>query len=111
MPNRLRYIAEFHIVPFLDFVLIERIEEKPNSKITLTDASKSILGRIVAVGPGKRDPESPKQRIPLEVKPGDTVYFNSRWNNLGDNYETVDWRYDDRMHLVQQADIFLRIDE
>lgn len=97
------------IQPHNDFVLIERIEQPETSRITLTDKAKSIIGKVLAVGPGKRNPDNPRQRVPLTIKVGDMVYFNSRWNNLGDNYETVDWRYRDDLHLVQEADVFLRI--
>lgn len=93
-----------NIQPLHDFVLIRRIEA-PQGLIALTDASKSIRGEIVAVGPGKKHKKT-GARMPMESKVGQQVYFNSRWHQLGDNYENVDWRYDDSLHLVQEADIF-----
>lgn len=50
---------------------------------------KGIKGEIIAVGPK------------CEVKPGQTCYFNSKWNDaeeLGD------------LHLIQEADIFALVD-
>ena len=35
-------------------------------------------GKVIAVGPGKRNDEG--KRIPVEVKPGDTVFFKKPWD-------------------------------
>lgn len=115
------------IEPLGDRIVIQRIEE-PGS-ITLTDAHKSIKGVVLAVGLGKWHLgewwklkgkwewfdgyyETP------EVKPGDKVLFNSRWNDFaaGENKGTgcdgkgplerpLPLRADPLIHLVQEADI------
>lgn len=101
-----------------DYVLIQRIEEKPKGVIVAPDVAKEkgIKGKVLAVGPGKWvegiNGDCLVRRKP-EVKPGDVVYFNSKWNDFaGDHYTTssyVEARTNaerDKIHLVQEADIF-----
>lgn len=56
-------------------------------------------GRVIAVGPGKRDPESGR-RIPLDSRPGDLVLFkdwvSGQSLNLGE------------YALIQEADVRLK---
>ena len=63
--------------PLQDRILVERVEseEKTAGGIILPDSAKEKpqQGKIVAVGPGKRD-ESGKI-IPPEVKVGDRILF------------------------------------
>jgi hypothetical protein len=128
-----------------DHVLIRRVEE-PTS-IRLTDAPKGIKGIVLAVGPGKWKDGGwwkcnsghtdcagyehsvnskgdsyhwiPGRREPLEVKPGMSVLFNSKWNDFtsGENKGTgcdfsgplerpLPLNADPMIHLVQEADIF-----
>lgn len=95
------------IQPLRNQVLIERIE--PPTLIELTDAPKSIKGVILSIGPRVTD-----------VKVGDYVLFNSKWNDFssGENKGTgadgsgplerpLPIHADPRLHLVQEADIFL----
>ncbi len=93
------------IQPRNDRVLIERIEEV-RGNISLTDAPKSIKGKVIAVGAGKLDEDG--CLVPLEVQVGDVVLFNSKWNDLaGDHYDDLPLGIDPklRLHLVQEADI------
>jgi chaperonin GroES len=92
------------IEPQDDRVLIRRIEEQ--RAIILTDAPKSLKGIVLAAGPGKRNKSG--KRIPLDVKPGDKVLFNSRWNDFSAAEHGRPLRYDQdpMIHLVQEADIF-----
>ena len=96
-------------------MLIQRIEEP--SLIRLTDAPKGIKGIVLAVGPGKRDEDG--DLVPLDVKPGDKVLFNSKWNDLaascnvgtgadgsGPLERPLPLGADPTLHLVQEADIF-----
>jgi chaperonin GroES len=113
--------------PMGDSVLIERlepIERKPGSEIVLTDikhTGEMLLrkGRVLAVGPGKRDEDG--DRVPCDVKPGDLVIFNARWNDLahaelkpvGSDAKSrtaplerpLSYKFDPAIHLVQEADI------
>jgi len=105
MASQIR-VTKSKLIPFADRVLIERIEEKRGT-IVMTDADKSLKGRVIAVGPGKKDEDG--ELISMEVKPGDLVYFNSRWHDLGDDYQQHQWWDDPNVHLVQQADILGKI--
>ena len=65
------------IKPTSDHVVIEPIRvEKKKGGIILPDTiekEKSEKGKVVAVGPGKINPEG--KRVPMEVKKGDVVIF------------------------------------
>jgi chaperonin GroES len=67
------------IKPLHDKVLVERVEslEKTAGGIVLPDTAKEkpTEGRVVAVGPGKRNDEG--DRVALGVKSGDRVLFGS----------------------------------
>jgi len=39
---------------------------------------KLLKGEVITVGPGRRNDEG--KRIPIEVKPGDTVFFKKPWD-------------------------------
>ena len=83
--------------------------EKP-VLIILTDADKSTEGIVLAVGPGKRNSDG--KRIPLDVKPGDKIRFNSKWNDLSsaDYHHQLPLGADPEIHLIQEADIFGKVD-
>ena len=113
--------------PLGDAVFIERlepIEQERGGRIILTDMredNKMLLrkGKVLAVGPGKRDEDG--ELIPPEVKPGDMVIFNARWNDLahaelrpiGSDVKNrkaplerpLSYRFDATIHLIQEADI------
>lgn len=66
------------IRPYGDRLVIQAIEEveTSHSGIVLPDTvskEKPQKGKVVAVGPGKRDDSG--KLIPMEVKDGDTVIF------------------------------------
>jgi chaperonin GroES len=42
------------------------------------DKEKLLKGEVIAVGPGRRNDEG--KRIPVEVKPGDMVFFKKPWD-------------------------------
>ncbi|MEK7114235.1 MAG: co-chaperone GroES [Patescibacteria group bacterium] len=42
------------------------------------DKEKLLKGEVVAIGPGRRNDDG--KRIPIEVKPGDTVFFKKPWD-------------------------------
>ena len=96
--------------PLNDRVLIERLEEAPKG-IIITDSDKSTLGRVVAVGPGKwvEGVNGGMVRARLDVKPGDLVRFNSKWSDMGDDYQHQPWWWQDNLHLVQEGDIFGKV--
>jgi hypothetical protein len=137
------------IQPLDDRVLIQRLEEP--SAIVLTDAPKGIKGVVLSVGPGKWHPGEwwfvgqwyrsmyaneppgpwrkagswewiPGWRETPEVHPGDTVLFNSKWNDFahaenkgtgadgkGPLERPLSYKQDDRLHLVREADILCKI--
>jgi chaperonin GroES len=68
------------IRPLGDHLVVERIqaEERTAGGLLLPDTAqkKPQKGRVVAVGPGKMRRKD-GQRIPLQVKEGDTVLFTS----------------------------------
>ena len=63
--------------PLADRVIVKQseAEEKTKSGILLPDMAKEkpTKGKVVAVGPGKRDDKG--KPMPLGVKSGDTVYY------------------------------------
>lgn len=64
--------------PLGDRIAVERIEEKTVNGIIIPDTAKEkpVQGVVVAAGEGARDEKG--NRIPLEVKVGDTVLF-TKW--------------------------------
>lgn len=133
-----------NIQPLDDRALIQRIEEP--SGIMLTDAPKGIKGVVLSCGPGKWHPGEwwYKQigsginkgkinrtfdwvwyegwREQMEVKPGDTVLFNSKWNDFshaenkgsgtdgkGPLERPLSYQQDNTLHLVREADILCKI--
>ena len=65
------------VTPLHDRIVVARIEaeEKTAGGIIIPDTAKEKPqeGRIIAVGPGKRDKDG--KRIPPELKAGDRVLF------------------------------------
>ncbi|MBD3330019.1 co-chaperone GroES [Candidatus Peregrinibacteria bacterium] len=66
------------IVPLSDNVVVEPVtEEVSSSGIIIPDTAskeKPMKGKVIAVGPGKLDENG--ERLPMEVKDGDTVLFS-----------------------------------
>lgn len=86
--------AEFQ--PLHDRILVFRLLDWPNDTglLVMPECAQtpSRRGVVVRVGPGKRDKDG--CRRPLDVKPGDIVYFG--------RYTDHD---DGRYLLIQEADI------
>ncbi len=65
------------VKPLNDRILVTREEEEQMTSggliIPDTAKEKPQEGRIIAVGPGKRDEDG--KRVPLEVKVGDRIFF------------------------------------
>ncbi len=68
-----------NIKPLGDRVIVEPLEEEVQTfaggKLVLPDTAKEKpqQGKILAVGPGRRDEDG--DRIPMDVKVGDTVIY------------------------------------
>ncbi len=93
------------IRPLNDRVLVLRIEEeeKTSGGIIIPDTAKEKPqeGKVVAVGPGKRDEEG--KRVPLEVKENDRVLFGK--------YAGTEIKIDGVEHLIMREDDILGIIE
>ncbi|OGN06670.1 MAG: co-chaperone GroES [Candidatus Yanofskybacteria bacterium RIFCSPHIGHO2_01_FULL_45_42] len=91
------------IKPLSDHILVESIcEEKKKGGIILPDTvekERSEKGKVVAVGPGKRDKDG--KRIPPDVKKGDVVLFTK--------YSPNEVRVDGKEYLVIKEDDILAV--
>ncbi|NTU78524.1 MAG: co-chaperone GroES [Chloroflexales bacterium] len=87
--------TDFYIRPLADRVVIKPADREAQTKggIFLPDtASKErpMEGSILAVGPGRLDDNG--QRVPMQVKVGDTVLFAK--------YGGTEYRVDDAEYLI-----------
>ena len=92
--------------PLSNHVFIEPIEEEQKTKsgIVLPETAekeKPIKGKIIAVGPGKRNEKG--EIIPMSVKVGDIVLFKK--------YGPDEIEIDDKKYLVGDEDDILAIIE
>ena len=91
------------IKPLSDHILVEPIrEEKKKGGIILPDTvekERSEKGKVVAVGPGKRDKDG--KRVPIDVKRGDVVLFTK--------YSPNEVKVDGKEYLVIREDDILAI--
>ncbi len=91
------------IKPLSDHILLEPIrEDKKKGGIILPDTvekEKSEKGRVVAVGPGKRDKDG--KRTPLEVKKGDLVLFTK--------YGPNEVKVNDKEYLIAREEDILAV--
>lgn len=110
-----------HPQPLTDRILIQRIGDVGQiGSIYVPDCAKtrSYKGVVLAVGPGKVEDAGwwkikgewkwfDAERVPMDVFPGQTVYFSSQWNDFTDaDYEgKLPLARDEQIHLVRQADI------
>jgi chaperonin GroES len=93
------------IKPLHDHILVERVEEEmKKGGIIIPDTAKEKpqQGKVVAVGDGRRDEKGNK--IPLEVKKGDTILFGKY---AGNEIKLVDKEYliireDDVLGIVEK---------
>lgn len=95
--------TKMNIQPVADRVLVRREDapdEKSPSGIIIPDTAKkekSKLGVVIAVGPGRFGEDG--DLIPMTVKVGAKVIFNSGWDN------EVDMGGDEEYFLVKESDI------
>lgn len=65
------------IIPLNDRVIVKRLEreDKTSSGIVIPDSAsgKSDQGRVVAVGPGKKNQDG--KRVPTDLKSGELILF------------------------------------
>lgn len=103
------------IQPRNDLVLIERMDDTPKSAIIIPEIAKErgIKGKVRAVGPGKlvEGVNGGLVRKPVDVKPGDIVYFNSKWNEFAGSHFTGEEMIGTPagLHLIYEADIFCKV--
>ncbi|MEO0107736.1 MAG: co-chaperone GroES [candidate division WOR-3 bacterium] len=93
------------IKPLGDRILVERLEETEVRKggIIIPDTAKEKpqQGKVLAVGPGKFDDKG--NRVPMEVKKGDTILFGK--------YSGNEIKIDDKEYLIMREDDVLGIVE
>ena len=93
------------VAPLHDRIVVSRIEaeEKTAGGIIIPDTAKEKPqeGRVVAVGPGKRDKGG--KRIPLEVKAGDRVLF-AKWAG-------TEFKLDGKEHMIMKEDDLMAVIE
>ena len=91
------------VVPLHDRIVVSRIEaeEKTKGGIIIPDTAKEKPqeGRIVAVGPGKRDKEG--NLIPLDLKAGDRVLF-AKWAG-------TELKLDGKAYMIKKEDDILGV--
>lgn len=91
--------------PLADRIVVERIEEEiKKGGIIIPDTAKEKpqQGKVIAVGPGRFDEKG--NRVPMEVKKGDTILFGKYSGNeikLGDT-EYLIMREDDVLAIVEK---------
>ncbi len=71
--------------PLGDRIVVMPFEKEGEKKLAsgiiipeTVNKEKLIKGEVVTVGPGRRNDEG--KRIPIEVKPGDMVFFKKPWD-------------------------------
>ncbi len=91
------------INPLSDHVFVEPLDEEKTSKggilIPATAEEKPIMGKIIAVGPGKTTDQG--KLIPLTVKVGEKVIFTK--------YAPNEVEIDEKKYLVVREDDILAI--
>jgi chaperonin GroES len=97
---------KINIKPLADYVLIEPIkeEEKTKTGILLPESAekeKPEKGKVIAVGPGRRDEKG--NLIPISVKVGQTVLFKK--------YGPDEIKVDDKEYLICKEEDILAIIE
>ena len=96
-------MAKPNIKPIGDRVLVQPVEERETKKggIIIPDSAKEkpTEGKIVALGTGKLDEKG--QKVPFEVKVGDTVLISK--------YGGTEVKYDDVNYLIMREDDILGI--
>ncbi len=94
------------IKPVSDYILIEPKTTKESttpSGIVLPDSAKEKPqeGKVLAVGPGRRDPEG--RMVKMEIKTGDLVYYK-KWGGTEiklDNKELILVKEEDILAIIE----------
>ena len=93
------------VVPLHDRIVVARIdaEEKTKGGIIIPDTAKEKPqeGKVIAVGPGRRDKDG--KLIPLDVKAGDRVLF-AKWAGTElkiDGEERMIMKEDDILGVIE----------
>ncbi len=93
------------IKPLHDRVIVKRLEEEEKTKggIIIPDTAKEtpVEGRVIAVGPGRKDDSG--KLIPMDVKEGDTVIFSK--------YAGTEVKLEGEEYLIMREDDILGIVE
>lgn len=93
------------VTPLHDRIVVSRIEseEKTAGGIIIPDTAKEKPqeGKIIAVGPGKRDKDG--GLIPLDVKRGDRVLF-AKWAG-------TEFKLDGQEYMIMKEDDILGVIE
>ena len=93
-----------NVRPLHDRVIVKRIEEEEKTKggIIIPDTAKEKPqeGRVVSVGPGRREDG---KLIPTDVKAGDRILFSK--------YAGTELKLNDEEHLIMREDDILGIIE
>jgi chaperonin GroES len=91
------------IRPLNDRIIVKRVEEEKKTAggIIIPDTAKEKPqeGRVVAVGPGKRDEEG--NRIIMDVRKGDRILFSK--------YAGTEIKIDGEEHIFMREDEILGI--
>ncbi len=94
-----------NIKPLSNHIFVEPIKEEKTSKsgIVIPDTAeeKPMMGKVIAVGPGRTNDEG--KLIPMTVKVGDKVLFTK--------YAPTEIKIDDKEYLVIREDDVMAIIE
>ena len=96
------------IRPLHDRIVVQRIEgEQKVGGIIIPDCAKEKpqQGKVIAAGDGK--PKDDGKRVPLDVKPGDSILFGkySGQEIKLDGNEYLIMREDDVLAVIEEGDI------
>ncbi len=86
--------------PLADRVVVKPLERVKSEVLAVVQDEKPNLGRVVAVGPGKRDKKG--RLCPLDAKPGDLVRFGTDQGYL--TYTEFE-EAGERFLVMQEADL------
>lgn len=100
-----------NLTPILDRVFVKPIPEDEKSKggiiLKAVTNEKPFLGKVLAVGPGKRS-EITGERVPMNVKAGDTIVYDGKYTGLEVNFKgesCLMMRDDDVWGIVEGCDV------
>lgn len=102
----LKHSVFMNIKPLSDHILIEPIKEEEKTKTGIllpetADKEKPEQGRVIAVGPGKKNKKG--ERTSLDVKVGQKVLFTK--------YGPNEIKVDDKEYLIAREEDILAIIE